>query len=349
MPNINSPRYYRLYTQLQTGGFGTINNTTGVWLNTGYKLVRIDASSMSGVRNAPYSRFPVLTGTRSEVAGIRGRKIASWSIRGVPVIPSGAAGTVPDTDHFFQNIFGAPATIVAATSATYNFIDTGYLPLTLLYMNHAFTTLTSFVYWGGGITRVKFNFNGLFMTMDLDGFAGWQLDNIGFSIADTLAKAGLTAFPLEPSSPVVAGSPIPGFGVGYTATLHSQTVELKTRVLSLTLETGLQPIQDVYGSPYAVQMVGDARRMSIELNTFDDDSAALNAIKVDCDTDNTTISAAIVAGATAGSIITFNLNNVQPNAFTMRDQGALINFELPASYAHATSPGAVDDSTIAFT
>lgn len=348
-PNINSPRYYRLYSQLQTSGYGVINNTTGTWVNTGAKLIRIDQNSLTGGKNAPYARFPVLTGTRSEVAGTRLRKSANWAIRGVPFIPSGAAGTVPDTDHFMQNLFGQPATIVAATSATYSFLDTGYLPLTLLYFNHAFTSMTSYVYWGGGLTRVRFNFNTQFMSMDLDGFAGWQLDSTGFAAFDTIAKAGLTAFPVEPSSPTVAGQPIPGFGVGYTCTLHSQSTELKTRVLSITYDSGLTQVQDVYGSPYPIYMVGDSRRVSLELSTIDDDSAALNQLKTDCDTDGASISGIVVAGSVAGSICTFNLNNVQPNAFMMKDQGALVDFDIPTSYAHASAPGQVNDSTIALT
>lgn len=348
VPNINSPRYYQLFTQLQTGGYNAINNTAGVWNNAGYKQVRIDANSMSGNKNAPYSRFPVLTGTRSEVAGIRGRKASTWSIRGVPIIPSGAAGTVPDCDHFLQNMFGAPATLSAGVSAAYNFVDTGYLPLSMFYANKAFTTLLSYFYWGGGITRCKFNFNGLFMTMDLDGFAGWQLDNIGFGTFDSIALAGLTAFPAIPVGSTVNGTPIAGFGAGYTATIHSQSVELYTKVLSITLETGLEPIDNVYGSPYNINMVGAARRISLELNTYDDDSAALNALKIDCDTNFSSISASINAGTVAGSIVNFVLNNVQPNAFTTKDQGALVSFDIPTSYAHATSPGVTDDMVMTF-
>ena len=349
MPNYNSPRYYRPYTQIQSGGYTTVNNTAGTWTSTGSQLIRLDQGSFTWGRNAPYSRFPVLTGSRSEVAGIRGRKNATWSIRGMPVIPSGAAGTVPDMDAFLQNIFGQASTIVASTSATYSFNDTGTLPLTLLYFNHANTSMTQVYLWGCFVTRWKLNFNGLFLTIDLDGFAGWAVDSTGFSVTDTQGKAGLTSFPTEPSSPTVNGQPIAGFGAGYTCTLASQSVELKTRMLSISGETGWTQVQDVYGSPYPIAAIGDTRRMSIELGALDDDSSALNTIKQDCDTDNATYSTSVVAGTAAGSIMTANLNNVQFNAFSLTDQGAEVMFELPTSYGHASAPGQVNDLTLAFT
>lgn len=349
MPNYNSPRYYRLYSQIQSGGYTTVNNSTGTWTNSGAQLLRIDQGSYTWGRNAPYSRFPVLTGTRSEVAGIRGRKNGTWSIRGLPIIPSGAAGTIPDMDTILQNIFGQAATIVASTSATYSFNDTGNSPLTLLFFNHANTSFTQVYSWGCFVTRWQINFNGPFLTIDLDGFAGWVVDSTGFSATDTQGKAGLTAFPTEPGSPAVLGQPIAGFGAGYTCTIASQSVELKTRALSIGGETGWSQVQDVYGSPYPIASIGDTRRMSIQLGALDDDSSALNAIKTDCDTDNATYSTSVVAGTAAGSIMTVLLNSVQFNAFGMNDQGAEISFELPTSYGHASAPGQVNDLTVAFT
>lgn len=348
MPNFNSPRSYRLFSQIQTAGYAAFNQTAGVWANAASKLIRIDQGSMGGGRNAPYSRFPILTGNRSEVVGIRGRKNATWSIRGLPIIPSGAAGTVPDTDHFFQSMFGATAVLVASTSATYNFSDNGNFPLSLLYFNHQSTALSQFAYWGCGVTRCRINYNGPFLTMDLDGFAGYEIDSTGFAAFDAQALASLTAFPIEPSSPTVAGQPIQGFGTGYTCTLHSQTVELKARAVSVTIETGWEQVSDVYGSPYSIAMVGNTRRVSIDLQALDDDSSALNTLKTDCDTDGSSITGSVVAGTVAGSIMTVSLNSIQPSAFNLRDQGATVNFELPTSYAHATALGLTNDAIIAF-
>ncbi len=348
MANFNTPRYQRWLAQQQTS-FTAFNNTSGTWTSTGSKLLRVDQGSITVNRNAPYSRFPVLTGNRSEVAGIRGRKAASWEIRGMPLIPSGVAGTVPDSDPVWQCAFGQAATVVASTSATYSFNDTGYLPFSLFGFTHGSTSLTSRALWGCVVTRVTFNFNGPFLTADLQGAGGYLIDNVGFSAFDAQAQAGLTAFPTEPSLPTVNGQPIAGFGNGYTATVDTQNLSLKVRVASISWETGLMIVGDTYGSPYGVAVVGDTRRVSIALTMLDDDSAALNDIKTKADTDNTTINATIVAGTVAGSIVTFNVNNIQPNAFDLKDNGAMVNCELPTSYAHATSAATIDDMTLAFT
>jgi len=345
MANFNSSRYTRLFSQIQTS-FTAFNNTSGTWTNTGAQMQRVDQGSLSITRNAPYSRFPVLTGTRSEVAGIRGRKSASWEVRGMPLIPSGVAGTAPDCDSILQNIFGAAST--GSGQNVYAFSDTGYLPLSLFEFRHGSTTLTSRAVWGAVVTRVVWNFNGPFLTQDLTGAAGYAIDSTGFADFDSQAQAGLTAFPIEPTSPTVNGQPIAGFGSGYVATVDTQNLSTKVRVVSITLETGLTLVGDVYGSPYNVAVVGDTRRASIALTALDDDSTALNDIKVKADTDNTTINATIQAGSVAGSTATWLLKNIQLNAFDMKDNGALVDMEIPTSYAHASSIGATDDMTLTF-
>ena len=350
-PNINSPRYYRLYSQIQSTAYNTVNNGTGTWTNTGVKLLRVDEGSFTANRSAPYTRFPVLTGSRSEVAGVRGRKNGpAWSIRGMPICPSGAAGTAPDMDSIFANIFGATATLVASTSAAYSFSDTAISPLSLFFFNHPNpSTMTSAYYWGAFIRQFQINFNANFLTIDVDGFFGWGATSTTFSSTDLGGAGQLTTFPAEPVSPTTLGTPIAGFGTGYTMTIASQDISLKTRVLSITGETGWVPIQDVYGSPYPIAAVGDTRRMAIALGALDDDSSALNTLKTDTEQNTAVYVASVVAGATAGSIMTATLNNIQLNTFNLTDQGAVVAFDLPTSYAHATSAGAVDDMTLVFT
>ena len=117
--------------------------------------------------------------------------------------------------------------VADGTSVTYNFNDTGAIPLSLLEFTHGSTSLTSRALWGGIVSRITFNFNGSYLTMDVSGAGGYAIDSTGFSAFDTQAKAGLTSFPIEPSSPTINGLPIAGFGTGYTATLDSQDLSLK--------------------------------------------------------------------------------------------------------------------------
>ncbi len=346
---INSPRYQRWFIQ-QQATLTAFVHTLGVWQSTGAKLLRVDAGMIQLTRNAPYSRFPVLTGARSEVAGIRGRRLASFTIRGLPMIPSGTAGTLSDLDVIFQNIFGSAATVSAGVSATYPFLDSGYPAFSLIGFNHSSTGFTQQSAWACFVTRATFNFNGPFMTVDLEGFCGYVIDSTGFANYDSNAKAGLTAYPIEPVSPSIAGTPIQGFGTGYNLTINSNDISLKARALTVTVETGYVPIADVYGSPYLVAVVGDARRISISLgNLLDDDTAALNSIKASCALDNTTISGSIVAGNAAGSIFTFNINNILLEVMNLVDEGPTLAFEIAPSYAHASTPGLVNDMTLVAT
>lgn len=425
--NVNSPRYQRWYVQQQSNLL-QFNNTSGTWNNSGAQLIRVDANSVNLTRNAPYTRFPVLTGTASEVAGIRGRKLASWSIRGCPVIPSGTAGTAPDMDLILQNIFGQASsstsagsgatatytvtggaitgatvtaagsgyipgavsitaavgtgailepllnsqgglegvaiinggsgysagsfTITPATSSsfnTYTFLDSGYLPFSLFGFQHTVTTLTHRAMWGCFVSRATFNFNGPFLTVDLDGFGGYEIDSAGFSVFDSQAKAGLTSFPTEPSSPTTNGQPIQGFGNGYYMAIHNQDMELKIRAMSVTIETGMVPVADVFGSPYLVQAVRGSRLITIQLgDLLDDDSAALNDLKTQADTDMTganTIDCQIfnATAQAAGNRVTFQVSNIEPNAFDLRDTGNTVSFTLPVSSAHASAVGRTDD------
>ncbi len=270
----------------------------------------------------------------------------------MPLIPSGTAGTVSDCDIILQNIFGQASTSgsggpYSGTIRTYSFLDSGYPAFSMFGFVHGISTLTQRALWACFVSRATFNFNGLFMTVDLEGFAGYEIDSTGFSVFDTQAKAGLTTYPTEPSSPTTVGAPIAGFGNGYTCTIDAQTIELKVRALSLTIETGYVPVADVYGSPYLVAAVGDARRISLNLgDALDDDSAALNDLKTKADTDNVSINASIVAGNTAGNSFQFNINTVQLNAFDLRDNGPTVAFTLPTSYAHASAPGLTDDFTL---
>ena len=350
---INAPRYQQWFLQQQTAltSFNISgSSSSGNWNSASAQMLRVDAGSVTATRDAAYSRFPVLTGTKSEVAGIRGRKRATWSIRGLPLIPSGSAATAPDCDAILQNIFGA---VSSGSPKTYAFTDSGYLPFSLIGFNLLSTTLTQRALWGCFVTRATFNFDGLFLTVDLDGFAGYVIDSTGFSSfpADG-GLGGLTAFPTRPSTPTINGSPIPGFGNGYSLTLHSQTFLLSVRALSLTIETGFTPIDDVYDSPYLAQVVGGARRISIAVgDILDSDYSTLTDLKQQADIDTTSataISGTIVAGNSTGNTFTFNLKTIQPNAFNLRDNGNAVAFELPASFAHASTIGAVDDFTMAY-
>lgn len=348
MSNFNSVYIKRIFAQQQST-FLNFNNSGGSWTSTNAKLLRQPEGGFTLTPNRPYTQVPYVWGGRGLLVGaVPGRKDATWDIRNMPLIPSGTAGTVPDIDPILQNVFGQTATVVSSTSATYGFSDTGYLPFSLFEFPHNVSTLTARAAWGCICRTVKFNFNQPWISADFSGQAGYVIDSTGFSAIDTQGQAGLTAFPTEPSSPSTNGSAIPGFGNGYTATINSDNMSLKIRVFDITVDTGQVLVGDLYGSAYPVAIVGDRRTVSMAFDVLDDDSSALNDLKTQADTDGSTINATIVAGNTAGSIITWTIKNINLSKFGMTDSGPLVSTNFPQSFAHVSSISATDDMTLEF-
>ena len=345
---LSLPRLRRVFTQIQSGGFRAINNSSGTWTNTGAKLLRAGENAFRITPNMPINPVPVLTGTRSMAPGVRGRRNASWSMQSVPVIPSGTAGTAPDMDHIFQNIFGQSGTVVASTSVTYSFLDTGFVPLTILDFLNGQSSNTQKLIWGAFVSQFVLEFNQNFMTCSANGFGGFTLDSDNFSSEDTTAKAGLTEYPTIPGSPTTAGNPIAGFGG--SATFDSQSIEAKIRSMRITINTGFDMIGDVFSDAYGVQAVAGARRVSVQLGVVDDDSAALIDLKQKAKSATApTINGSVTVGTVAGSRMTVNLNAIQLITPELADNSTYVMANFPEADAHATAVGNVDDCTIAFT
>ena len=346
MANYNSPRYRRIFAQLQTGGFRTVNNTSGTWTNALAKLVRVPENAVQMKPEMPKTEIPWLTGTRSRQPGILGRMGASWSLSNVPLIPSGAAGTAPDIDPILQNIFGQAPVIVGATSATYNFLDTGYLPLTLLDFPHGTATLTNRLIWGAFVTDFTITMNGNVLECSFNGVGGYLLDSDYYSLEGTVQKAGLTvAYPAEPGSPATAGNIIPGFGA--TVTVDSQVLE--TKVLSMTIHgsTGFRVIGNVMADAFGIAAVGGLRVMSTTIGFLDDDSTQLVDLKKQAKA-NANVAFAVTVGTVAGSKVVFTGSNLQLVPQNFNDQSDVVGADFPQSAFHASAVGVTDDLIIGF-
>lgn len=342
MANFNSPRYRRVFIQQQTGGaFRTVNNSAGTWTNTGAKLLRIPENGITLTPNLPKTEVPWLTGTRSRQPAILGRKSGSWSINSLMMIPSGTAGTAPDTDVLWQSIFGQAGVVVGATSVTYSFLDSGYLPFSLFDFPHGVSTLTNRLMWGCIPTEVNFTLNGNIFEGTCQGQGGYLLDTDNFSTeADAVAKAGLTVYPVEPSSPTSIGTVIPGFGG--TALIGASNMETQIQGMSIRVQTGFRLVGDIYADGYPIAIVAGMRSVGLSLTFLDDDSAALSGLKSLAKL-NTTTNATITVGTTSGAKCQFVFKSLQFVPQTFRDQSDEVQAEFPESMAHATAIGNVDE------
>src|ERR1700728_2397201 len=96
--NYNSPFIERIFVVNQ--GTTQASILTGAAV-TDAKLIRIPPNGAKLTPAMPITPVPWKTGTRSMQPGISGRQAATWELSNMPVIPSGAAGTVPDADAIY--------------------------------------------------------------------------------------------------------------------------------------------------------------------------------------------------------------------------------------------------------
>ena len=344
----------RVFAQLQAANTPrTIPNSSGTWTNTGSILTRHAACSFTS--NRPVSSMPYKTGNRSSPTGIQGRTNGTFTWSG-PLIPSGAAGTAPDLGEvFFKSIFGQAGVVVASTSVTYSYLDSGVYPIMLsMFDRSGGSSPTNLVAVGCIPQRVVLTFGGEYLMMSIDGKCVGIMSSTEFSSYtgnDAVLKAGLTSFPTEPSSggPVtVTGSPIPGFGG--TATFASTVMPELRGTYSITINTGFDYMEDAYqdGYPFAIT----AGRRSVFLSSLrflNSDQAGLNTLKVDGFT-KTAFDAVIAHNTgTAGAIVTATLKSIQLPASKLVENGNFIDCTFGDAETHASAVGNTDNLSIAFT
>ena len=352
---FNTPRTERLFVQVQSA-FGTINNSGGTWAASGAQLLRVNDGSSTLMAVTPLTPQDWKTGTRSSLPGIMGRKSGSWSLNNIPIVPSGTAGNAPDVDALLQSIFWqAPANTVGV-KMTYTFSDETPIPITILKFSHAQTTLTQKVICNAICDNASFTFNGNTFEGSFSGTAFYGLDNDNFANEDTIGKSGLTAFPLEPSTPAIHGSIIPGFlgqvayATGTTVpTFGSNPLDPTTAPvigMSTSIRTGNVLYNDGIYYGYPIGTGGGGRLVDLTLDFMDTDSSALIAIKNAAKT-KTVLNFAVQISSTqagaAGYTFTFYFMQVQLNIPTMADDTARIKTGFGASPAHATAQANVDD------
>lgn len=345
---FSSSRDRTLYAQALAAP-RAILNSAGVWTSTGVSKVRFNTFTLSpsNTVNSPMYK----TGLRSRQVGIRGRQAGTCTIQ-KPVMPSGAAGTASDDDPIFKSIFGATATLVASTSATYNLVDTlSYLLLLTYNKTPGASSPTNSYVLGAIPTSVKFTGGGNFLDMEVQCTAVGVGDSVNFASytgSDLILAGGLTTYPAEPS-PTINGGVIPGFGLGAGFSIGGSALAEVRGTAEISMNLGIEAIADALNDAYIIGFVGGMRDISIgNITCVDSDGTVLNSLKA---------AAFSKAGQTivfqfgnvAGSIVTITLKNVQIGNISWQESGSVLNVQFGSSGANATNTTVTDEMTIAFT
>ncbi len=343
MAQFTSPFVERVVIAPQTA-FNLVPNSAGVWTNTNAKLLRCG----SGVKikaDPTLIGNPVKTGTRGMQPGILGRKSNNtWSIPNMPIYASGTGGTPPDSDILWQMIFGQ-----APTGSAYTLLDGVVITGILARFQHLQTALTQQFGIGALCSDWSIQINGDIFSLSASGQLYWVLDSENFANEDTAGKGGLTAFPLELSSPTVLGTLTQGF-IG-TATLDGNGVDSTTFPLvaaGVKGKTGNDYSHDVFGTSYGALPSGGRRTVSTNCTIQDCDTAFLNNLKVKAKAKTPINITYVLNAGGSGNITTIALKGVQLAVPEYTDEAARVVAVFSDSQASASTISAVDEVAITF-
>lgn len=343
MSQFSGAPLYRLYAQLQST-LGTVVATANVWNSATAKLIPHNKATLKRMVDLIAADYK--TGTGSTLAGVQGRKSGSFAIE-IPLMPSGAAGTVPNADPVLVNVFNLAAVISAGVSATYSFADGSGNPLTLVLFNKAGGSTTQQFGYGGVAQNFTINLGGSgAVILTVDGKMFYVLESDNWANEDTTGKGGLTSSPTtEPSSPAVVGNQIGAF----TATVTfggTATAEFVSAQISGV--TGRDLRMDGVGN-YGTAIVQGRRAVSLRSLKFaDSDGAGLIAVK-NAAASKTPMDVIVTQGVTAGYIMTHTLKQVQFSEATFSETGSGVDVDFGDAPAHASAIANLNEYTLAFT
>lgn len=328
----------------QPGGMLALPNATGAPTMTTAVLMpdtKVTLTPFNELIEADYK-----TGTGSMLAGILGRKgPGSWSIE-APLRPSGVAGTAPQLDALLAGAFGATATLVASTSATYNLLDT-FSPFAIFLFNLLATTNSQQWAFGCVPSSLTINIGGTgYLKVTASGKCVYVMFSDNFSNEDTIAKAGYTAVPTVPASPTLTGNIVTPFG-GTTSFGGSAMAEFRSA--SVSASTGKDLRADGFATAYPDAIVQGRRKVSLNsLKCADSDGAVLTTIK-NAAFNKTALNITITQGTTAGYITTHTFKQVQFGNAVINENGSAFDVDFGDSPAHASALANTDEYVLAFT
>ncbi len=328
-------RLERVYMALQGAGSDTDFATPASLGNSNY-VRHIKATAKNNV--AVLLRRDK-TGTRTPTVGVKGREYGTWSYEG-SLAPSGVNGTQPDFDPLMQSLFGQAA-VSAGGGLRYAFVDTPLLAFTMgIYRTPS--TLNQHLAVGCLAKTATFKVGEDIAEWTAEGECKFVEESDYFSSATTEELMGLGSFPAEPGAPVSHGGIIAGFtgliSIGGTTITRIRTATIK-------VETGQMPVKDVFGTYTPVTTEADWRNVTLAFSMYEDDTAGQQAIRK-ATISKTPVNASITVGTVAGSIVDFELINVQLASYDLDDSAIRYSLSVPESRAFGTDVTSLDELKI---
>jgi len=192
------------------------------------------------------------------------------------------------------------------------------------------------------VNKAEFKIGEDIAEFTADGECRFVLDDKYFDEATTEEKGGLSSFPAEPGSPVSAGGIIAGF-TGIILLGGSEIARIRTA--TIVIDNGTAVIKDTFGTYIPDDTEGDTRTVTLAATMYEDDTAAQDALRVAA-INKEPIDADLTVGTVAGSIVQFQLKNVQLGSYDLDDSARRYSMNIPASRAYGTDITSRDEIKI---
>lgn len=277
------------------------------------------------------------TGTRSQIAGKKGRQHGMWSIEG-SLVHGADADDLPDYDALYEAAFGAAGVVTATEKVTYTLSDVIKYFTMWQYVGDGTGTPNHQYGHSAVVRRMVFNIGQDVAEFSAEGECAWVQGSKSFAGASLQEKAGLGAFPAEPVSQTCIGNLIEGF-VGAITVGGSTIADLVSA--TITVDFANEVVKNTFGRRTPSGSEGDVRSVTVALSVHNSDDAALETLR-EASESKAQLDATFTVGEDAGHIYDFDLKAIQLEVPDYDDGARRTVLNFPEALAVGT-PGSKDE------
>jgi hypothetical protein len=342
MSNQANSRVERVFIQMESA-YGQAPNTAGVSTVADTDAILITSFQMQN--NTQLIPRRDKTGSRGSAPGQRGRGTASFNltatltpgaVAGVPT-----AGTKPPLDLVLQALHGAAAATIG-NKVVYNLSDN--IPSLTGFSFREPPTMSQRCITGMVISSASIAIGGSDLVLQCSGEAKYVLYSDLFANLTADQQSGLTAFPVQPTTPDYTDDG--GLVLAFTGSITLGGVLVpNVRNVNITYTTGNATRKDTFGTFAPDGTEGAPRYVGASFAMYDEDTPEVTEIRKIAEA-KTPTTAVLTVGTNAGATFTWKMSGLQLGDTTLDDGSIRWSLNVPQSPASESAPGALDEVSL---